>query len=283
MTSLSDGGANLPAKQLQPAEAADLQNAGIEIVSNWETTAQMMLGGYNQGVTDAGAARNQMVACGGPATAPIYFSCDFDEAASQQAAINAYLQGCCDVRGGPGHVGIYGGYWPVMRALNAGVCAYAWQTEAWSGGNVDSRVNIIQRNQVGYLTVAGVQTDVNEAHTDDIGQWHNYAVVPPVPAPVPDPGGPPDYAILAYEQLAGPRGTDGYGHGWDQLGGLTVVDFLARYKPLWDAQLAALPPAPAPAPTPVPVPAQARSRLRGNLANPASPASATITSEGNHP
>jgi hypothetical protein len=239
---LSDGGANLPNKQLTPAEAADLTAAGIEIVSNWETTANMMLGGYSQGTADANAARAQQIKCGGPPGATIYFSCDFDEAPSQQAAINAYLQACCDVLGGPGNVGIYGSYYVGMRALNAGVCSYLWQTEAWSGGSVDSRVAIIQRNQVGYRTVSGVQCDINEAHADDIGQWHNYTITPPAPAPVPDPGGPPDYAALAYEQLCGPRGIDGYGHGWPQLGGLTVVDFIAKYKPLWDSQLAALTP-----------------------------------------
>lgn len=43
-------------------------------------------------------------------------------------------------------------------------------------------------------------------------------------------GGPvtqPDYSILAYEQLAGPRQADGYGHGWPQLGNRSVVDALA--------------------------------------------------------
>jgi hypothetical protein len=232
---LSDGGANLPNKMLTPAEASDLLANGIQIVSNWETTAQMMLGGYAQGITDAGQARNQMVACGGPGGATIYFSCDFDEAPNQQAAINAYLQACCDVLGGPGHVGVYGGYWPVLRALNAGVAAYAWQTEAWSGGNVDSRVAIIQRNQVGYKTIGGVQCDINESHATDIGQWHNYTTVPPAPAPIPENVAPPDYAILAYEQLMGPRGIDGYGHGWKQLGGLTVVDYLAELGAKIDA------------------------------------------------
>lgn len=47
-----------------------------------------------------------------------------------------------------------------------------------------------------------------------------------------------DYSKLAYEQLAGPDG-----HGWPQLGqneagqDLTVVDFLAKYKPAFDALL----------------------------------------------
>jgi hypothetical protein len=225
---LSDGGPNLPGKQLQPNEATDLRANGISIVANWETTGTMMLGGREQGITDAKTARDWLVKCGGPGGATIYFSADFDAAPAQQTQINAYLQGAADVLGGPGHVGIYAGYWVGMRALNAGVCAYLWQTEAWSGGNVDSRVHIIQRNQVGYRTIGGVQCDINQAHQDDIGQWHNSTVTPPPPPPVPDPGGPPDYAVLAYEQLCGPRGIDGYGHGWPQLNNHTLIDAVAE-------------------------------------------------------
>ncbi|MUL48787.1 hypothetical protein FZI85_05760 [Mycobacterium sp. CBMA293] len=50
---------------------------------------------------------------------------------------------------------------------------------------------------------------------------------------------PPDYLQLIYEQLAGPDG-----HGWQQLGtnadgtNLTIVQFLAKYKPALDELLA---------------------------------------------
>jgi hypothetical protein len=49
---------------------------------------------------------------------------------------------------------------------------------------------------------------------------------------------PPDYQRLIYEQLAGPVGSDGHGHGLPQLGNLTIVDYLAKYKPALDALLA---------------------------------------------
>jgi hypothetical protein len=58
------------------------------------------------------------------------------------------------------------------------------------------------------------------------------------PAPPATPTVPPDYQRLIYEQLAGPVGSDGYGHGWPQLGNLTIVDYLAKYKPALDALLA---------------------------------------------
>lgn len=81
-------------------------------------------------------------------------------------------------------------------------------------------------------------------------QWTDYWYLPgPVignelPGPAKPPVVPPDYLRLIYEQLAGPVGADGYGHGWPQLGSdasganLTLVDFLAKYKPALDELLA---------------------------------------------
>lgn len=188
---LSDGGSSLPNKKLTPNEAADLQANGVGIVSNWETTADMMLGGYDQGVIDAQRAWAQHKVCGGPDARPIYFSADFDATPAQQAQIDDYLRGAASVIGAT-NVGIYGGYWPVSRALTNGTAAWAWQTQAWSGGNQDARINLLQNNNAGYAYVGGVQCDVNQALTADFGQWN--AVVPttpPVTPPVTPPTGEP--------------------------------------------------------------------------------------------
>jgi hypothetical protein len=165
---LSSGGSGLPGKQLLPAEANDLRANGIEIVSNWETTATRMLAGFNGGVADATSALAQVLACGGRADRPIYFSADWDATEAQQTPINDYLRGAATVIGVQ-NVGIYGGFWPVSRALNAGVAKWAWQTKAWSGTNVDPRINLWQR--IGFVNVGGVQCDVNESRTSDYGQW----------------------------------------------------------------------------------------------------------------
>jgi hypothetical protein len=193
---LSDGGPGLPGKQLQPAEAQDLINGGIGIVSNWETTATRMKGGYAAGQADAAAARDWVVHCGGPADGVIYFSADWDTTEGDQVAVNEYLRACCDVLGGPQHVGIYGGFWSVSRALNAGRCNFAWQAEAWSGNNRDARANIFQRNGLGYATVGGVQADINEAHTPNFGQW-GAVTAPPPPPPAPAPPADPFAELLA--------------------------------------------------------------------------------------
>jgi hypothetical protein len=187
---LTDGGPGLPGKQLMPDEFTDLQTNGINVVFNYETTANFMM--TDSGATDAQKALAYIRSLPGMASANpvIYFSCDFDEAPNQQATINQFLTDAGTVLGGPSKVGIYGAYYVCQRALDAGVCKYMWQTEAWSGGNIDSRVNIMQRNGLGYLTIDGVQCDQNQAHTNDYGQWA-YAPAPsPLPTPVPVPAPP---------------------------------------------------------------------------------------------
>lgn len=184
---VADGGVQLPQKLLAPAEFTDLVSHGIGVVFNWEAGATNALGGASQGTADAQAALSYVMGLPGipPGYQPvIYFSVDFDATPAQQSPINAYLQAAAAVLGGPQFVGIYGGYWPLSRALDAGACKWAWQTEAWSGGNIDSRINIMQRNTLGYQTIDGIQADIDEAHTADIGAFTSSA-----PAPQPTPGG----------------------------------------------------------------------------------------------
>jgi hypothetical protein len=182
---LSDGGASLPGKLLLPDEAAQLNAAGVAIVSNWETTADRMLGGFVAGVEDAKSADAQHRSCNGPADRPIYFSADWDATPEQQAQIDDYLRGVASVLG-PDRVGIYGGYWPVSRALSNQTARWAWQTEAWSGSNVDPRINIFQH--AGFVTVGGVQCDENDSYTSDYGQWGVGAAPAAALAPVAEEG-----------------------------------------------------------------------------------------------
>lgn len=233
---VTDGAPQLPHKLLTAAEAHDLWAHGVDIVSNWESSGTSCLGGYRQGVADATIANANHLAAGGPPDRPIYFSVDYDAPDSDQDAINAYLQGVESVIG-RSRAGVYGGYWVVTRCLDAGVAAWAWQTDAWSGDPaglapagmdgdyLDRRANLLQRNVLGCVSVNGVQCDVDAALTADFGQWHYMG------ADVTNPA----YPTPAYEQLAGPIGSDGYGHGWPELGqnkagqNLTPVDALAWF------------------------------------------------------
>ena len=165
---LTDGGPGLPGKLLTTSEYADLQAHGIAIVLNWETTADRMLGGYSAGSTDAGIADQVARALGHPADRPVYFSCDFDAAPSDQAAIDSYLTGVAAVLG-VDRTGVYGSYYVVQRCLDNGAAQWTWQTTAWSGGQREPRAHLYQRT--GTVTVGGVACDVNEALRTDFGQY----------------------------------------------------------------------------------------------------------------
>lgn len=154
-------------KSLSAAEAEALAAAGIASVVVWETTAKRTLDGKTAGAADAKTAAAQAAACGMPDSRPIYFAVDFDATAAQQTAISAYFDGAASVLG-LDRVGIYGGYYPVKRTLDAGKATWAWQTIAWSGGKWDTRAVIRQGAQA---TIGGVSCDLNTALADDYGQW----------------------------------------------------------------------------------------------------------------
>lgn len=211
---LSSGGASLPGKLLTPDEADGLRAAGVEIVSNWETTADRMRDGWSAGAGDASAALAQVLRCGGRQDRPIYFSADWDVSEDEQAQVDDYLRGAASVLG-PEWVGIYGGYWPVSRALDSGTARWGWQAQAWSGGNVDPRAQLLQLNNDGYAWIGSIQCDINEAAVPDYGQW-SYVKE--------DKVADMDVTGDIREQLTGAR-DEGY-PGWAQLGGRTVVDAL---------------------------------------------------------
>lgn len=155
-------------KAISRAEADDLAANGIWSAVVFEDAAQRPLSGYSAGVADAQLAQAQAAAAGMPGDRPIYFAVDFDVTPAQQAAVNAYLQGAGSVIGGP-RVGVYGGYYTVQRALDAGVAAWAWQTVGWSGGQWEPRAQL--RQPGGTVTIGGVDCDTNTATTADYGQW----------------------------------------------------------------------------------------------------------------
>ena len=117
-------------KNLIPSENSALRGAGISVVLFAEEGATDLLGGHGAGVQRAQHFNAVVKALGRP-DAVMMCTADFDAAPGQQAAINAYLDGAASVIGRE-RTGLYGGYYPVARALNAGKCAHAVQTFAWS-------------------------------------------------------------------------------------------------------------------------------------------------------
>jgi hypothetical protein len=165
-------------KNLLPGELAGLRAAGLDIIIVEESTAGRMKGGHAAGVADAQHAK-AVTAALGMATIPVYFACDFDAAPGDQTAINDYLDGAASVIGLE-RTGIYGGYYPVKRALDVGKARWAWQTSAWSGGQWDSRAQV---RQEGTVTIGGESCDVDTALAEDFGQWPRPTVAGPQPGP----------------------------------------------------------------------------------------------------
>jgi hypothetical protein len=164
-------------KNLLAAELAALRGAGLDVVVVEESTAGRMRSGHAAGVADAQHAQ-AVTAALGMHDVPVYFACDFDATPADQVAINAYLDGAASVIG-RARTGIYGGFWAVSRALDAGAAAWAWQTSAWSGGQWDPRAHIRQQ---GTVTIGGADCDIDEAMTADFGQWPRPAAPAPQPA-----------------------------------------------------------------------------------------------------
>lgn len=163
-------------KNLLPGECAGLLTAGLSIVVVVEEGAGWMLYGTAAGVAAARHADAVTKALGMPGI-PVYFAADFDAAPLQQPAIHSCLDGAASVLG-RNRVGVYGGYYVVKRALNAGKATYAWQTIAWSGGQWDTRAHIRQGHAV---TIGGASCDWDTSTRPDYGQWPRPAA-PPAPA-----------------------------------------------------------------------------------------------------
>jgi hypothetical protein len=155
-----------PAKNMSVSEAQQLDSVGLAWGLVWESTAQSVTGGFNQGVADAQTALGQSNTLS--YSGPIYFAIDYDAPESDQPVINEYFKGAASVVGA-GRVGGYGGFYPVKRLFDAGLIVRGWQTIAWSGGNHESRCSLYQNgNQI-------FSADVNDVLNDN---WNKEGNVP---------------------------------------------------------------------------------------------------------
>lgn len=167
-------------KNLSQTEARSLIGAGIEIFLSFEYAADAALGGITQGVNDGKLATEQLAQLGAPPGMTVYFALDWDvpdyaptlaataaNAHAKLGPIAAYFAGIASTN--PAYrIGVYGGYYACNRVLDAGLAAMAWQTVAWSGGQLDPRAVIYQTGQT---TLGAADVDVHETTTADFGQW----------------------------------------------------------------------------------------------------------------
>ncbi len=163
------------------AEYAELTAGGIDVFLYWQSTTNWMLNGYAAGISAAVNAQQNITAAGMPHDTPVYFACDFDASEDQQDLIDHCLRGAAKVLG-PERVGLYAGYWPLLRAKQNGTARWFCQTLAWSGGRLLEGVHLYQYDTSGNFPF-GVDVDWVRAYQENYGQAVPPVVIPSVPAP----------------------------------------------------------------------------------------------------
>ena len=153
---------------LTRSELADFTAHGLGVACVYEAPSADRAGqGFAAGQQDASWAFARMADLG--LTRGVYFAVDYD---ADPAAVLPYFHGANSVPNAAGRVWAYGGYRVITGLFGAQLITKAWQTQAWSGGNVAAGIAALQR--IGYVNVGGVQCDHSDIYLPDWGQ-HNYS------------------------------------------------------------------------------------------------------------
>ncbi|WP_284646424.1 DUF1906 domain-containing protein [Paenibacillus silviterrae] len=154
-------------KRLTRGEAEIISEAGMQIVSVFETTADRALGGRSAGLADGATALRVAAEVGQPEGSTIYFAVDFDATNAQLPTVIEYIRACSEAT--PNfNTGVYGSYRVVEAVSAAGACSRFWQTYAWSGGQQSLARHIYQyRNNI---SMNGILVDLNESYGSE-GWW----------------------------------------------------------------------------------------------------------------
>lgn len=156
-------------KWLSPDEAKVISDAGLDILSVFETTASRCLSGAGGGRTDGAIAARCAKAVKQPEGSAIYFAVDFDVTQGvQYDKIAEYLKGCAETIGNYA-IGVYGEYSVIEEMFERGVVKHGWQTYAWSGGKRSSKANVYQFKNG--QSVAGITVDLNNSFGNE-GFWN---------------------------------------------------------------------------------------------------------------
>ena len=169
-----------------PSEAKRLHDAGLKIVSIWETNpTQASYFTVEQARLDALHALEEAAWMGQPPGSAIYFTVDYDAQEADMDAIIAYFSMIRSMVSGRYLVGAYGG----IRTLESlkgsrGAPNLYWQTLAWSGGQRFDGAALYQ----GLMdqSIDGLGIDVNDVLVENPGWWPIEAIAAK-PVPVPEP------------------------------------------------------------------------------------------------
>lgn len=166
-------------KHVTPAELDELGRYGIGTALVFEDAAERAGEGAAAGTADGQFCRDAMRGLALPDGITVYAAVDFNTADHAPASSDprAKLGPVADYLAAfaravtPYLTGVYGGYWLVKRALDAHLTHRAWQTSAWSGGQIDPRICLYQPG----ITLFGGNADLDLAGWRDWGQFRRDA------------------------------------------------------------------------------------------------------------
>lgn len=155
----------LKSKRITKEEANAITDAGMFILSVYETTADRAKGGAEAGRADGKAALYEAKLIEQPIGSAIYFAVDYDT--HDYDTIEAYLRNAFAELSGYA-IGVYGSYDIVEEMAKRKACTHFWQTYAWSRGLDSIHKNVYQyKNGV---KVCGISCDLNNSY-DNEGFW----------------------------------------------------------------------------------------------------------------
>ena len=161
-------------KPIQLAEARDLYQAGLKIVSNYQFGKQATAdwrGGQAAGVTHAKRGWELHTAAGGPIAAPVYASIDDDPTPDQYTQLIApYLRGWESVLGHQ-RVGVYGNSKVIEWALQDGLGSWFWQHNWGTPSGFIHPAAHLHQFEIDARKVAGIGVDLNNILKPQFGQW----------------------------------------------------------------------------------------------------------------
>lgn len=176
-------------KTLRPAEAKRITDAGLQILSVFERTADRTKGGAPSGKVDGIEARIHCMELGQPGGSAIYFAVDYDAPQSQYDNIEEYLK-AAKAQIGNYKLGVYGSYDVVEEMAKRLPGIYIWQTLAWSRRKISDKAHVFQK-QIDTV-VNGINIDWNDMYKE-AGLWGGKPIVVPDkttpekdPAPIPN-------------------------------------------------------------------------------------------------
>ena len=154
-------------KALTKDEAKVISNAGLKLLTVYETTADRAKGGAVYGAYDGASAKACAEALNMPTDGVIYFAVDYD--CSDYNAVEAYLKAARAATGAY-DIGVYGSYRIVEAMYMRGVVRHFWQCVAWSYGKISAHYDVYQHTAG--VAVAGISVDLNRCpDMDKAGMW----------------------------------------------------------------------------------------------------------------